>query len=68
MVRKELAKWPEEHVVPGVDHFVFLAPCSRALAKVAPIICADPPGFSREEFHDSFNRTVLTFFMTQMNH
>ena len=68
VVRKELPKWPEEHVVPGVDHFVFLAPCSRALAKVAPIICADPPGFSREEFHDSFNRTVLTFFVTQMNH
>src|ERR1700723_3814050 len=39
VVRKELPKWPEEHVVPGVDHFVFLAPCSRALARVAPMIC-----------------------------
>jgi predicted dienelactone hydrolase len=67
VVRKELPRSPEEHVVPGVDHFVFLAPCSSALAKAAPSICEDPSGFSREEFHDAFNRTVITFFIAQLN-
>jgi predicted dienelactone hydrolase len=66
MVRKELPKPPGEHVVPGVDHFVFLAPCNEALAKAAPSICEDPPGFSREEFHGSFNRTVIAFFSTEL--
>jgi predicted dienelactone hydrolase len=66
IVRKELPKASDEHVVPGVDHFVFLAPCSQALAKAAPSICEDPPGFSREEFHDKFNRTLTTFFSTEL--
>jgi len=66
IVRKELPKPPDEHVVPGVDHFVFLAPCSEALAKAAPSICTDPPGFSREEFHASFNRAVVGFFSTEL--
>ncbi len=56
IVRKELPKSPDEHVAPEVDHFVFLAPCSEALTKAAPSICEDPPAFSREEFHESFNR------------
>jgi predicted dienelactone hydrolase len=66
IVRKELPKPPEEHVVPGVDHFVFLAPCSEALAKAASSICTDLPGFSREEFHESFNRSVVRFFSTAL--
>ena len=68
MVRKELPKPPEEHAVPGVDHFVFLAPCSEALAKAAPAICQDPSGFSRKEFHVSFNRTVVAFFSRELKH
>ena len=66
IVRKELPKSPDEHVAPGVDHFVFLAPCSEALAKAAPSICTDLPGFSREEFHESFNRAVVRFFSTEL--
>src|ERR1700733_13809411 len=34
VVRKELPRQPEEHTVPGQDHFVFLAPCSNALAAI----------------------------------
>jgi predicted dienelactone hydrolase len=66
IVRKELPKPPDEHVVPGVDHFVFLAPCSQALTKAAPLICEDPPGFSREEFHEGFNRALIAFFSTEL--
>jgi predicted dienelactone hydrolase len=66
IVRKELPKSPDEHVAPGVDHFVFLAPCSEALTKAAPSICEDPPGFSREEFHEGFNRAVVRFFSTEL--
>ena len=66
VVRKELPKAPDEHVVTGVDHFVFLAPCSNALAKAAPFICTDPPGFSREEFHEDFNRAIVAFFESRL--
>ena len=66
VVRRELPKPPDEHVVPGLGHFVFLAPCSPALRKASPAICIDPPEFDREEFHGSFNRTIVTFFLTQL--
>ena len=67
VVRRELPRLPEIHVVPGVDHFVFLAPCSEALAKVAALICEDPPGFDRTTFHEKFNQAVVTFFSRQLS-
>jgi predicted dienelactone hydrolase len=67
VIRHELLNPPEEHVVQGVDHFVFLAPCSEALAKVAAQICEDPPGFDRTTFHEKFNQAVVTFFGRQLS-
>jgi predicted dienelactone hydrolase len=61
-VRKALPKPPEYHVVPGADHYAFLAPCSPELAAAAPQICTDPPGFDRAAFHRSFNAEVVKFF------
>jgi predicted dienelactone hydrolase len=66
LVRKELPAGTEEHVVPGVDHYVFLAPCSAALASAVPSICQDAPGFDRVAFHDSFNQSVVAFFKTKL--
>lgn len=66
VVRRELPRQPELHVVPGVDHYVFLAPCSDALAKAAPQICEDPAGFDRAAFHEKFNQAVVTFFSREL--
>jgi predicted dienelactone hydrolase len=66
IVRKELPQPPEEHMVPGVDHFVFLAPCNDALAAEAPGICQDAPGFDRAAFHHEFNQSVVGFFSKEL--
>lgn len=66
VVRKELPHPPDEHVVPGQDHYVFLAPCSDALAAAVPVICHDTPGFDRAAFHRSFNQSVVDFFSREL--
>jgi predicted dienelactone hydrolase len=65
-VRDALPRKPEYHVVPGAGHFDFLAPCSEALARVAPDICSDDGGFDRAAFHRSFDREVVRFFSTTL--
>ncbi|HKF49456.1 MAG TPA: dienelactone hydrolase family protein [Terracidiphilus sp.] len=66
VVRKELPGPQEEHVVPGQDHYVFLAPCSAALAAAVPQICKDGPGFDRVAFHREFNRLVVNFLAKKL--
>ncbi len=62
IVRSELHPPPEEHVVTSAGHFVFLPPCTEALAKQAPQICTDSAGFDRAAFHRTFNAAVVAFF------
>jgi predicted dienelactone hydrolase len=62
IIRKELPKAPEEHVVPRAGHYIFLPPCSDGLAKQAPQICTDAAGFDRAAFHRAFNNEVIAFF------
>jgi predicted dienelactone hydrolase len=61
-VRLALPQAPEYHVVPDAGHFDFLAPCSTALASIAPTICTSAGGFDRVAFHATFNAAVLGFF------
>ena len=61
-VRLALPQAPENHVVANAGHFDFLAPCSSALAAIAPAICSSAIGFDREAFHASFNSGVVNFF------
>lgn len=49
-------------LIPGAGHFVFLAPCSAKLAKLAPRICADPMGVNRVAVHRQINADALAFF------
>jgi len=49
-------------MIPKADHWVFLAPCSAALAKDAEAICTDPPGVDRAKVHAQINADALTFF------
>ena len=62
LIRHELPKAPEEHVVTGAGHYAFLAPCSERLGRQIPQICSDTPGFDREAFHRDLNREVVAFF------
>ncbi len=61
-VRQGLPRAPDWHVAASAGHFAFLAPCSPALADVAPEICRDAPGFDRVAFHRVFNAQVVGFF------
>lgn len=61
-VRHGLPNAPDWHVVADAGHFAFLAPCSTALADMAPGLCRDGAGFSRATFHTAFNTSVLAFF------
>jgi predicted dienelactone hydrolase len=65
-VRDALPQPPEDHLVPQAGHFDFLAPCSEALAKVAPEICASAPGFDRAAFHQDMNKAAIAFFKAQL--
>ena len=66
-VKASLPSPLELHLVPSVDHFAFIAPCSTALAERVPDICQDPPGFDRTAFHRDFNAAVVGFFQKQMD-
>ncbi|MDB5796543.1 MAG: putative lipoprotein signal peptide [Paucimonas sp.] len=61
-VRRALPEAPDYRVVPKAGHFDFLAPCSLALANIAPVICQSAAGFDRIAFHQSFNTSVVDFF------
>jgi predicted dienelactone hydrolase len=49
-------------MVPGAGHYVFLAPCSAALAKDIPDLCTDPPGVDRAAVHARINARAVAFF------
>ena len=57
-----LPRQPEYDLVERAGHFVFLAPCSAALAALAPPICTDPPGVDRIAVHQRLNAEMIAFF------
>ena len=61
-VRLALPEAPDYRVVANAGHYDFLAPCSAALASLAPAICMSPAGFDRAAFHVGFNSEVVKFF------
>ena len=48
--------------VPDADHWVFLAPCTPALATQIPELCSDPAGVDRKQVHAQINADALAFF------
>ncbi len=62
VVRQALPGTPDYRVVHNAGHFDFMAPCSSALATIAPAICQSAPGFDRVAFHQTFNSAVVDFF------
>jgi predicted dienelactone hydrolase len=61
-VRLALPQAPDYRVVLKAGHFDFLAPCSNALASLAPAICKSNPDFDRVAFHTTFNAAAVDFF------
>jgi predicted dienelactone hydrolase len=61
-VRLALPQAPDYRVVKKAGHFDFLAPCSDALATLAPEICNSDPGFDRVAFHRTFDAAIVEFF------
>jgi predicted dienelactone hydrolase len=66
VIKAALPEPPDSHVVPNAGHFAFLAPCSAPLAKIAPPICEDPPGFDRAAFHQQLNQALADFFKAHL--
>jgi predicted dienelactone hydrolase len=66
IVKADLPKPPEDHLVSNAGHFDFLAPCVDALAKIAPDICRSEPGFDRAAFHRQLNQALVDFFKGQL--
>jgi predicted dienelactone hydrolase len=61
-VDRDLPHPADYHVVPNMDHFDFMAPCSERMQGAAADICASRPGFDRAAFHAEFDRDVVGFF------
>jgi predicted dienelactone hydrolase len=65
-VRDLLPTPPDYHRVPGAAHLSFLSPCGLAGLLLPPMLCADPKGFDRRAFHQTFNRQVVAFFNSRL--
>lgn len=52
-------------VIPNVDHFVFLSPCSTAMRSKMPRICTDSVNINRNKVHEFINQGALNFFNDQ---
>jgi len=66
VVRLNLPRAPDYHVVAGAGHYAFLPPCGPRLTAMAPRICTDPPAFDRAAFHLTFNAQIVRFFQIHL--
>ena len=48
--------------VENAQHFSFLTVCPPDIAEQQPVICKDPPGLDRTQFHEQFNDALTRFF------
>lgn len=62
MVRRLMDPPPEFHLVARAEHFSFMPPCGVIKPLLPPMLCNDPEGFDRADFHRRFNRDVVRFF------
>jgi predicted dienelactone hydrolase len=52
--------------VENSQHFSFVRVCRAGIADQEPVICNDPPGFDREQFHVRLNASVAAFFQANL--
>lgn len=65
-IRDFLPGTPVFNVIPHADHFVFVAPCSAALARQAAPYCTDAPGVDRAAIHERIEENALSFFQQNL--
>ncbi|MCR6701905.1 MAG: hypothetical protein NVV68_12430 [Dokdonella sp.] len=61
-VKREVKTLDGVRAVPKADHWVFLAPCSAALAESIPELCRDPDGVDRAAVHAQVDADAVAFF------
>jgi predicted dienelactone hydrolase len=66
VVRANLPRPPEYHLVENAGHYDFLPPCDVQLLKNHPVICTSLPGFDRKSFHEQWNADMVRFFQTTL--
>ncbi len=52
--------------VEHAQHFSFLTVCPPKIAEQEPVICKDPPGLDRAQFHEQFNDALTKFFRANL--
>lgn len=52
--------------VENAQHFSFLTVCPSQFAEQAPVICKDPVGLDRAQFHQQFNDALIKFFRSNL--
>jgi predicted dienelactone hydrolase len=52
--------------VEHAQHFSFLTVCPPQIAEQQRVICEDPPGLNRAQFHEQFNNALTKFFRTHL--
>ncbi|MFT4121747.1 alpha/beta hydrolase family protein [Bradyrhizobium sp.] len=65
-LERQLPAHPDYRIAPNSVHFSFIAPCPPDLARAAPVLCTDRPGFDRQAFHDAFNAAAVAFFRAHL--
>ena len=53
-------------MIPHAGHYVFLSPCSPALARGNTDICEDPPGVDRAAVHRQIDAAALAFYQNTL--
>jgi predicted dienelactone hydrolase len=52
--------------VEHAQHFSFLTVCPPECVEKLPVICNDPPGLDRAQFHEQFNDALTKFFRANL--
>jgi predicted dienelactone hydrolase len=52
--------------VEHAQHFSFLTVCPPECVEQLPVICKDPLGLDRAEFHEQFNDALIKFFRANL--
>jgi predicted dienelactone hydrolase len=52
--------------IENSQHFSFVRVCAAGVADQEPVVCNDPPGFDREQFHIRLNSSVAEFFRANL--
>lgn len=65
-IRQHLPRGAQFHLEPQAGHFAFLPPCGPLRLLLPPMLCTDPDGFDRANFHKRFNATVVDFLKAEL--